>query len=167
MTLISHGVLSGTVYSASDFNIKSLNSNIQNFVITLHVNLNSSSKVCFWENRHTSVGKLTFCGRLRPSEDLGSEVSVYGIPCVAGNGPVTPARLREMRIWDLPHVPEEQPCGGQCRGHCHFCDRRDTAAACCILRHHPGRWHIQGRGIRSREEIEHSPHSALFQQLLR
>ena len=41
VNLISHGVLNGPVYNGSDFIIKSYNSNIQNFIITLCVNLNS------------------------------------------------------------------------------------------------------------------------------
>lgn len=41
VNLISHSVLNGLVYNGSDFIIKSYNSNIQNFIITLCVNLNS------------------------------------------------------------------------------------------------------------------------------
>lgn len=62
MNLISHGVLNGPVYNGSDFIIKSYNSDVENCIITLYVNLNSSSKVYFWENLHTLAWKEHFMG---------------------------------------------------------------------------------------------------------
>lgn len=152
MNLISHGVLNGTVYNASDFIIKSFNSHVLNFVITLHEDLNGSSKVCFWENRRASVGKRTFSGRLDLSGDWAARRGFT--ECLART--VTPRHAPtscDVRIWDLPHVPEERPGAGG--GGCSAMDTvtssdgRDAAASCRVLQRRPGGWHQVKGGNRT------------------
>lgn len=79
MNQISHSVLNGLAYNGSDFIMKSYNSNIQNFIVTVYVNHNSSSKVysvrifilwlnkdyfkgdCIWMKRYVLRLEFTEC----------------------------------------------------------------------------------------------------------
>ena len=104
MNLISHGVLNGPVYNGSDFTIKSYNSNKQNFIITLYVNLNSSSKVYFWENLHTLAWKITFYGRLHLNEDICSGARIYRMPLMEDNNQIIQTHLHWMHILGMTHI---------------------------------------------------------------